>query len=69
MRDRTYAHRNNYDCNCYHLMCSAVRDRASYAASGYDCFIFSEIYNQHRQTVYYMAHKRVRPLTPEERYE
>ena len=68
-----YAHRNQYDCFCYHLLCAAVLGKAKYEAFGFDCFLFSETYEHKskgelvRQTVYYLAHKRLNQPTRKER--
>jgi len=66
-RNRDVAHRNDYDCYCYHLLCTAAQELVRYTALGYDCFLFSETYGRDRQTVYYLAHKKLNKPTRTQR--
>jgi len=73
MRDRTYAHRNGFDCFCHTLLCRAAKELVRHTALGYECFIFTETYEHIskgvtvRQSVYYLAHKRLNRPTRKER--
>jgi len=46
MRDRTYAHRNGFDCFCHTLLCRAEKELVRHTTLGYECFIFTETYER-----------------------
>ena len=67
MTPRMELHSRGYDCFCFHLLCVAVARRKQVAEQGYDTVLLAETYGPHKQTVYYLAHKRLNQPTRKQR--